>query len=144
MFELSSYYRRGIKLLFPISISVWSLKIITSTFLKTPLNHPPVLISFSGITLVIFSSPFCRRGRGHSRLCGCDANRSGRSGSRRCRERSWRRQSPAAPCTGGTPWGRPSFQGCGTSYGAVRVSVETGHRAQGYENIYKLSMRSLL
>lgn len=69
--------------------------------------------------LLISYTPFCTRDRGRSRLCGCDANRSGRSGSRRCKERSWHRQSPAAPCTEGTPWGRPLVQGCGTSYRAV-------------------------
>lgn len=68
---------------------------------------------------VLLPSPFCKPDRGRSRLCGCDANRSGRSGSRKCKGRSWHRQSPAAPCTEGTPWGRPLVQGCGTSYRAV-------------------------
>lgn len=93
------------------------------------------LIRFDGYAPLVNSSPFCMQDRGHSHLCECDANRSGRSDSRRCRGRSWRHQSPAAPCTEGTPWGRPSFQGCGTSYWAAKVSVEVGLRAQGWRNM---------
>lgn len=116
-------------------------------------QHQSILdLSQSSLLLLIFwwgclsviglsSSPFYRRGRGRSHLYGCDANRSGRSGSRRCRGRSWRHQSPVVPCTEGTPWGRPSSQGYGTSYGTARVSVEAGHRAQGYKkNSYWVSV----
>ena len=53
--------------------------------------------------------PSCRRDKGHSHLCECGASRNGRFGSHRCRERSWHRQSPKAPCTGGTPWGPQCF-----------------------------------
>lgn len=106
--------------------NIWRVGVIISSVVtkeKSPVSRDEFLCLH--IHLII-SSPFCRRGRGHSRLCECDANRSGRSDSRRCRGRSWRHQSPAAPYTEGTPWGRPSSQGCGTSYGTAMVSVETG------------------
>lgn len=94
--------------------------------------------------LLVISTPFCTRDRGRSRLCGCDANRSGRSGSRRCRGRSWHRQSPAAPCTEGTPWGRPLVQGCGTSYRAASsvgsCSVSTELKGTRQRQGFKLSI----
>lgn len=70
------------------------------------------------------ASPFYTQDTARFHLCGCGANRSGRSDSHRCTGRSWHRRSPAVPCTGGTPWGRPSCQGCGTSYGAARLQIE--------------------
>lgn len=73
---------------------------------------------------LVDGSPFYTQDTARSHLCGCGANRSGRSDSRRCTGRSWHHRSPAVPCTGGTPWGRPSSQGCGTSYSAATLQIE--------------------
>ncbi len=76
--------------------------------------------------------PFCKQGRGRSRLCGYGASKSGRFGSRRCRGRSWHRQSPAVPCTVGTPWGLLSAQDCWTSYRTASLGKSLAGRPKGW------------
>lgn len=103
---------------------------------KAWMTYVPIVLALRNVTRVksldsvcnhedlIDASPFYTQDTARSHLCGCGANRSDRSDSHRCMGRSWHHQSPAVPCTGGTPWGHPSSQGCGTSYSAAKLQIE--------------------
>lgn len=127
--------------LYPLNILLWQRLIYRRVFwiwLQKGKKHEYDMCSFWWFTSLVLefrfcirfhedlvvASPFYTQDTGRSRLCGCGANRNGRSDSRRCTGRSWHRRFPAVPCTGGTPWGRPSSQGCGTSYSAARLQIE--------------------